>query len=415
MVAAKYNPFDPKVHADPYPMYGQLRVEDPVHWSDLLQAWVLTRYDDVVAVLTDRRFSANRTQAQNRFAQEAMQRQEDFGPFTRAHTMLTVDGPEHSRLRRSLARAFNPRTVENWRPRIQRITDELLDAVQESERFDLIEDLAYPLPVIVIAEMLGVPPEDRADFRRWSDDVVATLGGPFASPEVVERGRKSVHELADYFRDIIAERCREPREDLVSTLIGAQERDRLSEDEILASCVLLLIAGNETTRNLIGNGVLALLRHPAQIERLHKDPSLIQSAVDELLRFTGPVQTTARVATEDADIGGQTIKRGQLVFTLLAAANHDPAKLEDPDELDIRRHPNDHIAFGEGPHSCLGQYLARLEAEIAIAGLLARFPHLRLETEEEEWGGNFIIRGLKSLPLTFKEHSHEGQKPEKGD
>jgi len=401
MVAVEYNPFDPKAHADPYPMYARLLIQDPVHWSGLLEAWVLTRYDDVAAVLTDRRFSADRQQAQNRFAREAMQRQDEFGPFARAHTMLTVDGPEHSRLRRSLARAFNPRTVEGWRSRVQQITDELLDAIQESGRFDLIEGLAYPLPVIVIAEMLGVSREDRADFRRWSDDVVAILGGPFASPEVVERGRKSLRDLADYFRGVIAARRREPREDLVSALIAAEERDQLSEDEILATCVLLLVAGNETTRNLIGNGMLALLRHPAQMERLRQDPSLIQSAVGELLRFAGPVQTTARVATEDADIGGQTIEKGQLVFTLIAAANRDPAKFENPDELDIGRHPNEHIAFGDGPHSCLGQYLAHLEAEIAIASLLKRFPHLRLETHEVEWGGNFIIRGLKSLPLAF--------------
>ena len=299
MVTTQYNPFIPEVHANPYPMYVRLREEDPVHWSALMEAWILTRYADIVAVLTDSRFSANRRQAQNRFAQEAQKIAEEFGPFGRTQTMLTSDPPLHTRLRRLVSKAFTPRMVEGLRPRIQLIVDELLDAVRDSGRMDLIRDLAYPLPVIVIAEMLGIPPQERDQFKRWSDEIAATLGGPFTPPEVLERARKSANELADYFRGVIEERRREPAEDLISGLIAAEEQGQiLSEDEMLATAMLLLVAGNETTTNLIGNGTLALLRNPDQLRRLQDDPSLIPAAVEELLRYDGPVQGTGRVAME---------------------------------------------------------------------------------------------------------------------
>ena len=285
MVTVQYNPFIPEVHADPYPLYHRLREENPVHWSELLEAWVLTRYDDVVAVLKDKRFSANRRQARNRFVQQAAAMQEQGGPLTGAATMLSSDPPEHTRLRGLVSKAFTVRAIDAMRPHIQEIVDELLDAVQERGRMDIIQDLAYPLPVIVIAEMLGVPPERRDTFKRWSDDLVATLGGPLVAPEVQERARRSAQEMADYFRSVIEERRREPKEDLLSALLAAEERGEvLSEEELLATCILLLAAGNETTTNLIGNGVLALLRNPDQLERLRADPSLTESAVEEFLR-----------------------------------------------------------------------------------------------------------------------------------
>ncbi len=402
MVTLQYNPFTPEVHANPYPLYHRLRAEDPIHWSGLLEAWILTRYEDVVFVLTDARFSANRRQARNRFAQMAEQVQQEFGPFGRTQTMLTSDPPLHTRLRRLVSKAFTARAVESLRPRIQRIVDELLDAVPDRGRLDLIGDLAYPLPVIVIAEMLGVPPEERDQFKRWSTDVVATLGGPFTPPDVLERARRSINELADYFRRVIAERRRQPREDLISGLIAAEEQGQvLDEDELLATCMLLLVAGNETTTNLIGNGMLALLRHPDQLQRLQDDPSLIQPAVEELLRYAGPVHGTGRVVKEELEIGHQTVEEGQVAFALLAAANRDPAQFADPEVLDIARHPNEHVAFGDGIHFCLGAPLARAEAQIAIGTLLGRFPNPRLEVEEPEWGGTFIIRGLKRLPVSF--------------
>jgi len=402
MVTVQYNPFIPEVHANPYPMYARLRAEDPVHWSALMEAWVLTRYDDVVAVLTDSRFSADRRQARNRFADEIARREEEFGPFGRTRTMLTSDPPEHTRLRRLVSKAFTPRMVEGLRPRIQEIVDELLDAVAQNGRMDVIRDLAYPLPVIVIAEMLGVPPEHRDQFKHWSDEIVGVLGGPLVPQETLERSRVAVHELAGYLQGVIAERRREPREDLVSGLIAAEEQGQiLSEDEMLATAMLLLVAGNETTTNLIGNGMLSLLRNPDEMERLCADPSLVPTAVEELLRYDGPVQATGRVAMEDLEIGGQKVTKGQAVLTVLGAANRDPAQFGKPDELDLDRQPNEHVAFGDGIHFCLGAPLARAEGQIAFETLLRRFAHPRLETDNLQWGGSFILRGLKSLPIVF--------------
>ena len=402
MVTLQYNPFVPETHANPYPLYQQLRESDPIHWSELLDGWVLTRYDDVVAVLKDPRFSADRRRARNRFVQQALIAQEQAGPLAQANTMLSSDPPEHTRLRGLVSKAFTFKAVEAMRPRIQQIVDELLDGVQDKGRMDVIWDVGYPLPVIVIAELLGVPSERRDTFKRWSDDIVATLGGPLVPPEVQERGRQSAQEMAQYFRSVIEERRTAPRDDLLSALIAAKERGEvLSEEELLATCILLLAAGNETTTNLIGNGMLALLRNPDQLDRLRADPSLTESAVEELLRYDGPVQATGRVATEDIEVGGKVIEEGQLAFCMLAAANRDPAQFPSPDALDIARRDNKHIAFGFGIHFCLGAPLARAEAQIAFSTLLRRIPSPRLAAEQVEWGGTFILRGLKRLPVEF--------------
>jgi cytochrome P450 len=256
--------------------------------------------------------------------------------------------------------------------------------------------------VIVIAEMLGVPPERREQFKHWSDEIVGALGGPLVPQATLERSRVAVHALAEYLQGVIAERRREPREDLVSGLITAEEQGQiLSEDEMLATAMLLLVAGNETTTNLIGNGMLALLRNPDQLERLCADPSRAPAAVEELLRYDGPVQATGRVAMEDLEIGGQKVTKGQAVLTVLGAANRDPTQFENPDELDLDRRPNEHVAFGDGIHFCLGAPLARAEGQIAFETLLRRFAQPRLETESLLWGGSFILRGLKGLPITF--------------
>ena len=402
MVTVQYNPFVPETHANPYPLYRQLREEDPVHWSPLLEGWILTRYDDVLEVLKSPQFSADRRRARNRFVQAAMEQQAAAGPFARAQTMLSSDPPQHTRLRGLVSKAFTFRAVEALRPRIQQIVDELIDAVQDKSRMDAIWDLGYPLPVIVIAELLGVPPEQRDTFKRWSDDIVATLGGPLVAPEVQERGRKSAEEMGAYFRGVIAERRKAPKDDLLSRLIAAEERgEMLSEEEMLATCILLLAAGNETTTNLIGNGALALLRNPEQLELLRERPELVESAIEEFLRYDGPVQGTARVALENVEIGGQTIKEGQLAFTMLAAANRDPAVFAHPESLDITRAENRHVAFGFGIHFCLGAPLARAEGQIAFATLLRRLPDLRLDVAEPEWGGTFILRGLKHLPVAW--------------
>lgn len=400
MVSVQYNPFIPATHANPYPMYRELREQDPVHRSELLDAWVLTRYEDIVAVLKHPRFSADRRKARNRLVQAALQSQSEMGPFSQAQTMLSSDPPEHTRLRNLASKAFTFKAVEALRPRIQQIVDDLLDQVEAKGSLDVIWDLGYPLPVIVIAEMLGVPAEQRDTFKRWSDDIVANLG-PMNAQDTQDRGLKSAIEMADYFRGIIAERRRTPKDDLLSALVAAEERgDALSEEEIIATCVLLLAAGNETTTNLIGNGTLALLRNPDQLELLRAHPELTESAVEEFLRYDGPVQGTARVAMARIEIGGQTIDEGQLAFCMLAAANRDPAQFANPESLDITRAENRHIAFGFGIHFCLGAPLARAEAQIAFPALLRRFPHLSLAAKTE-WGGSFILRGLKSLPVAI--------------
>jgi len=402
MVSVQYNPVLPEVQADPYPYYKRLREESPVHWSEALDAWVLTRYDDVVAVLRDLRFSADRRRARNRFVQQAQTAAGEYGPTARANTMLTSDPPEHTRMRLLVSKAFLPRAIERLRPHVQNIADELLDAAPEPGRLDILMDFAYPLPVIVIAELMGVPAEHRAQFKRWSDDIVATLGGASATPQLIEQAAKSGGEIVDYFRDVIADRRRQPQDDLLTVLVGAADEDHaLTEPQLLATCVTMLIAGNETTRNLIANGMLALLRHPRELERLWHDPSLVGAAVDELLRYAGPVQCTSRVATEDIEIGGKTIEEGQLVFVMLAAANRDPAHFEDPERLDIGRKDNHHIAFGFGVHACLGQPLARLEAQVAFSTLARRVRSPALTSDYLEWGPSFILRGLKSLPITY--------------
>jgi cytochrome P450 len=401
MVTVQFNPFTPESLSNPYESYRLLREHDPVHYSELMDGWVLTRYDDIVAVLKDPRFSADRRSARNRLVQATMAAQERAGPLARASTMLTSDPPEHSRLRGLAGKAFTARVVDGMRPHIQEIVDQLLDAVQDQGRMDIVSDLAYPLPVIVIAEMLGVPPELRDTFKRWSDDIVSTLGSGVASPEVLERGQRSGQEMADYFISVIEERRRDPKDDLLSGLIAAEERgDALSEDELIATCMLLLVAGNETTTNLISNGMLALFRNPDQLELLRSDPSLVESAVEELLRYDPPVQGTGRVAKEPLEIDGRAVEKGQLVFCLLAAANRDPAQFADPERLDLTRGDNRHVAFGFGIHYCLGAPLARIEAQAAFSTLLRRMPELR-QAGEPEWGGTFILRGVKKLSLAW--------------
>jgi pimeloyl-[acyl-carrier protein] synthase len=401
MVTVEYNPFAPGMLGNPYEMYRALRENDPIHRSEMMESWVLTRYDDIDKLLTDSRFSADRSKARTRFAQMMEEQQANYGPMSTAQTMLTSDPPDHTRLRKLVSKAFTPRAVENLRPRIQEIVDFLLSEAGKRGEFDIVHDLAYPLPVIVIAEMLGVPPEDRARFKEWSDKVVATLGGPFTPPEVLESARVAIDELAEYLGNVITERRAEPKEDLISGLIASEEGGQvLSEEEIFATCILLLIAGNETTTNLIGTSMMALFRNPDQMERLRKDPTLIRSAVEELLRYAGPVHGTGRVPKEDVEIAGHTFHEGEMVFGLLAAGNRDPAHYENPEVLDIARNPTDHLALGDGIHFCLGAPLARAEAQIAIGSLVQRFAKLRLLDEEPEWGGTFIIRGPKRLNVS---------------
>jgi len=390
----EFNPFLPEFIENPFPVYHRLRTEDPVHESPM-GFWVLTRYDDVAGMLRDARFGRKGfdTLLQARFGEAGF----DL-------SMLFRDPPDHTRLRALVSKAFTPRVVEEMRERIQEIVDALLDRAQDVGRMDVIADLAYPLPVIVICEMLGVPAENRDLFRRWSVDIARSLDAIAlpTEPEVIERGTAARHALADYFRGLIAERRRRPKADLLSDLIAAEEQgDKLTEGELMATVLLLFVAGHETTVNLIGNGTLALLRHPVELRALRADPGLIGSAVEELLRYDGPVQRTGRMPNTDVALGGRTIPKGALVLGLIGAANRDPAHFPDPDRLDITRGDNRHLAFGWGIHFCLGAPLARLEAQIAILALVRRLPRLALATARLEWRRASTLRGLTALPVTF--------------
>jgi cytochrome P450 len=311
--------------------------------------------------------------------------------------MLVADPPDHTRLRSLVQKGFTPKMIEQLRPRIIAIVRELLDRIQQrGGEFDLIEDVAYPLPVVVIAELLGVPPEERRTFHAWSAALAASLD-PLVSNEMMDRASAARDGLHDYLRSIIAERRREPRSDLISALVAVEERgDALSEPELVVMCTLLLIAGHETTVNLIGNGMLALLQHPDELQRLREDPQLIGTAVEELLRFDSPVQMTGRLVKEPLTIGGQAIQQGDFVLPLLGAANRDPLQFADPERLDLARNPNPHVGFGRGIHFCLGAPLARLEGAIAIGALVQRFPKLTLAgapTRRDQ----ITLRGLSSL------------------
>jgi cytochrome P450 len=391
-----FNPMDPTFVADPYPTYRQLRAEDPVHHSPL-GFWVLTRYDDVVAALRDPRLAKEAIPAfvAARFGAPVP---------TTALSMLDRDPPDHTRLRSLVSKAFTPRVVEGLRPRIQQIVDGLLTRAQEKGSMDVIEEFAYPIPVNVICEMLGVPVEDHEQFKGWSLDIARGLDSillPLDS-EVPKRSVASRTALANYFRELIAKRRASPRGDLLSALIAAEEAgDKLSENELLATCILILIAGHETTVNLIGNGTLALLRHPDQLRRLRENPALIATAVEELLRFDGPVQRTARIPSEDVVIDGRKIAKGEMVMPFIGAADRDPAQFPDPDRLDIGRNDNRHIAFGWGIHFCLGAPLARVEGQIAINTLVQRLPSLALASDAPQFRESLTLRGLKSLPVTL--------------
>jgi cytochrome P450 len=381
--------------ADPYPAYRAQRERGRVQRA-AAGHWQVLGYDEVSMLLTDPRFG----EAAGRGGRIRLSRSKREGPHRllgRVDTMLSQDPPEHTRLRRLVSKAFTPRSLQKMRPRIEEIVNELLDPLADQEEFDLVLELAWPLPVIVIAEMLGIPREDREQFKRWSDAMVATLGGDYSS---LNEARRSNEQLVEYVSQVIADRRERPRDDLIGRLVAAEESgQRLTEDEMLGTVALLLVAGNETTTHLISSGMLMLLRNPEQMARLRADPSLLPSAVDEMLRFAGPVHTTRRTAREDVALGGAEISRGDVVVGILAAANRDPEKYVDPDQFDVARNPTDHLAFGDGIHFCLGASLARLEGQVAIGALLERFRTLRLLDEAPQWGGTFAIRGVTSLRL----------------
>lgn len=391
--------------ADPYPLYRQLRETDPVFWDEAQGGcWVLTRHADIMAGLRDQRFSAQRMDIGTDWLPAELQ-ERLLPPITAlTRQFLFLDPPDHTRLRGLVSQAFTPRMVEKLRPRIQQLVDELLAPARARGQMEVIGEFAYPLPAVVIAEMLGVPPQDRERFTQWTRDFGALLDSRSGSMDAEQtiQSLLGVHEFMDYFRALIRQQRQAPRENLLQAMQEAEEQgDMLSEEELLGNCVLLLAAGHGTTTHLIGNGLLALLRNPAQMEVLRAEPALIPTAVAELLRYDSPVQLTSRVASVNLRLGDKEIAAGQSVLFCLGAANHDPARFAQPDALDLRRQENRHLAFGQGMHFCLGAPLARVEAEIACSTFLRMFASPRLATATIEHFPSQVFRGLLALPITF--------------
>ncbi|MGE0227413.1 MAG: cytochrome P450 [Dehalococcoidia bacterium] len=394
-----FNPFLPSFARDPYPAYATLRSAEPVHFSPTLQAWVVTSFAECERVLRDAEtFSNNPLLATSPMARQFQQQRREF-PLGEVPTVLNSDAPVHTRLRGIVSRAFTPRVIEGMRGRIEEITRDLLDDPPAGEPWDLVSTFAQPLPVVVIAELLGVPTADRELFKRWSTSIADTATSIFSTPESVESTKRASRELIDYLSGFIEERRRAPREDLITALVQAEDGgSRLTREELLAFTIVLLIAGHETTINLIGNGMLALLSEPEQARLLRQQPDRIPEAIEEFLRFDSPVQGVVRVATRNVELGGQLVKSGDVLLVMVGAANRDPERFPDADRLDVRRGDTRHLAFGLGPHFCLGAPLARLEAQVAFGELLARFERVEPAGAAVR-GGTFVLRGLKELPV----------------
>jgi hypothetical protein len=394
-----YQLLDPEVLGNPYPLYQRLRTEDPVHWDPFLHSWVVTRYADVVTVL--RHFTAARTPTPDQLSSMGLSQMNPIAKVM-VKQMLFLDAPAHTRLRNLAGCAFTPQRVAALRSHIQQITERLLDDVASHGGMDVIADFAEPLPAIVTAEMLGVPVEDHRQLKIWSADFAEMLGNFQHNPERVPQMLETVEGLTDYFQRAVRDQHENPRPGLIHSLMTAQyEGDRLTEEEIIANCIVTMVGGQETTTNLIGNGVLTLLRNPLEMQSLREDLSQVPSAVEELLRYESPSQHTARLAPANLILGGKSIRERQAVIAVMGAANRDPERFADPDHLNFTRPDNRHLAFGWAAHFCFGAPLARLEGQIAFEALLRRFPKVELRPGPLVWRNNLGLRGLKSLPVSF--------------
>lgn len=393
---------EPEVLANPYPLYHKLRSEDPVHWDRFLQTWVVTRYDDVVTVLSA--FSADRTPTPEQLSSMGLSA---LNPIAKVMVkqMLFMDGPAHARLRGLASTAFTPQRVAALRSHIQEIAENLVDKVQDRGQMDIIADFAAPLPAIVTAEMLGVPTEDHVNLKKWSADFAEMLGNFQHNPDRVSRVLASTNNLVNYFKETIRRMRTHPKEGLIHSFMTAElDGDRLSEEEIVANCIVTMVGGQETTTNLIGSGLFTLMQNGEEFHRLLDNRDLIPSAIEELLRYESPSQHTGRIAREDVDLGGKKIRKGQAVMAIMAAANRDPERFPDPDRLILDRKDNKHLAFGWSSHFCFGAPLARMEGQISFEVLLRRLGSLNLKPGPLTWRENSGLRGLTALPVTFSKN-----------
>lgn len=394
-----YHLLDPDVLANPYPLYHRLRTEDPVHWDPFLHAWVVTRYDDVVRVL--HYFSADRTPTPEQLTAMGLAAMNPVAQVM-VKQMLFLDAPAHTRLRALASVAFTPRRVERLRAHIQEIVDSLLDRVIQTGRMDVVQDFAEPMPAIVTAELMGVPAADHEQLKSWSAIFAEMLGNFQHNPDRIPRVVRAVEDMTSYFRSAIREQRERPRDGLIHALMTAEvDGSRLTEEEVIANVIVTMVGGQETTTNLIGNGVLSLLRNPDQLQKLRDDSSIMPTAIEELLRYESPSQHTARLARMDLEMGGKVIRQRQAVIAVMGAANRDPERFPDPDRLDLTRQDNRHVAFGWAAHYCFGAPLARLEGQLAFGTILRRLPNLALEPGTLAWRHNLGLRGLVSLPVTF--------------
>jgi cytochrome P450 len=389
----EYNPLSPEVQDNPFPYYAHLRHHTPILWVEPLQAWMVSRYRDVDYAIKNPQLFSSRG-----FVDQSLG---DLNPVPEVPWLLSTDPPDHTRVRKLVNKAFTPRLIKALEPRIRAITNELLERLRSGRTCEFVQDFSTPLPVIVIAEMLGVEPERREDFKRWSDDAISATNRPTA-PEERARLRQSGAELRAYFQEAIDRRRKEPREDLLAALVRAEEEQQvLSANEILALTVLLLLAGNETTTNLLGNAILTLLDHPHELAKVRADRSLVPLLVEEVLRYDSPVQLIFRRTASAVELSGTTIPTGATVFLLLGSANRDEQKFPDPDRFDVLRNARDHLAFGYGIHYCLGAELARLEARVALESLLFECPAFSRNIDNVPRVASILVRGPKTLPLTF--------------
>lgn len=393
--------------ANPFPIYARMRDEDPCHWSPRLKSWILTRYDDVKAVCLDRgQLSSDRLRPF--FASMPSPEAEKISNIIRYLSLWMVfkDPPDHTRLRRLASKVFHAKSQQGMRPQIQDITQWLLEQLGEREEFDAISDFAGPLPCLVIMAMLGVDRSDLANVKRMSDDMALFIGSSRVSAEKYDTAETATKEMAQFFRDLIAQRKREPRKDLLTELVQLRDgQDKLTDDETISMCILLLFAGHETTTNHLANGLLALTQFPDQMDKLRANPSLANAAVEELLRFDGPSGAQVRLVKEPYTLHGKQMEPGQRIFIMLNAANRDPRAYSNPDQLDIERDGVAHLAFGFGLHICLGFPLARTEGQVAFPALLARYSHIEPATDTRPWINSLVFRGMKSFPVRVRTNS----------